>query len=551
MKGAGARAILDVLRDGGVEVVFTCPGSTEAAILDASIDYAIPRTILTTHESIAMAAADGYARATGMPAVAYLHANVGLANAVAHLHCAALAKSPVVILNGVKSTAIANRGGFTTAPYPAEYVRQHVKTDRVALRSDALAEETARALRIARTQPTGPVYLGLPQDLVEADVAIPMPDLARQGRPAAPRPSAEATAAAAALLAGARAIAIVAGSEIARAGAEDALLALAERLEAVVLLEDRRTIATNGVAATGPAFAGTYALANPAVRDCDLLFFAGMPSPMEFEPPQGPLAPAVPTIHLSVDAEAIGKIVPVDVGLVGDPRAALHDLLAALPAAAARPERAAYRAASVGAYAANAAAARAAARARQDESPIAVPALVELLATHLPDDCVVVGDPVTSGAAVLERLICGSRRTYHTTSGGSLGWGMAAALGFALAYPGRRIVSIIGDGVFQFGVQTLWTAAQLGLAITFVVIDNASYAAVRAAVKRYRGTNEGPFPASDLGGIDIAAVSRGFGAYAVRVERLQDLVSALDAAGAHAGPSVIDVHTDPHDTGPA
>jgi thiamine pyrophosphate-dependent acetolactate synthase large subunit-like protein len=128
---------------------------------------------------------------------------------------------------------------------------------------------------------------------------------------------------------------------------------------------------------------------------------------------------------------------------------------------------------------------------------------------------------------------------------------MASALGFALAYPARRIVSIVGDGVFQFGIQTLWSAAHLGLPITFVVIDNASYAAVRAAVKRYRGTSDGPFPASDIGGIDIAAAARGFGAKAWRVDRLQDLVSALDAAGAHAGPSVIDVHTDPHDTGPA
>ncbi len=550
MKGAGARAILDTLRDAGVDLIFTCPGSTEAAILDASSEYERPRTILTTHESIAVAAADGYARATGKPTVAYLHANVGLANGIAHLHCAQLANSPVVILNGTKSTVIANRGGFTTAPYPAEYVRQHVKSDRIALRSDALAEEVSRALRIASTEPAGPVYLGLPQDLVETDAAVPVRVAQSFPQPIA-RPSAEATAAAAALFAHAKRLVFVAGSELARNKASDAFIALADRLDAVVLLEDRRTIADSGVPASAPRYAGTYAPEHPAIAACDVLFFAGMPSPMEFEPSKKALVPTAAIVHASTDALAIGKVVPVDVGLVGSTAAMLADLSAALADVAVNADRAAFRNEAVAAHTERSRAARTRARKGENVEPIVVSALMAVLAEELPDDCIIVGDPVTSGAELIETVIGDSNRAYHTTSGGSLGWGMAAAIGFALAEPQKRIVSVIGDGVFQFGIQTLWTAASLGLPITFVVVNNASYAAVRAAIKRYRRSSAGPFPASDIAGIDIAMVARGFGALAFSVKNLRELPAALAAAGTHAGPCVIDVHTDSNDTGPA
>ena len=102
----GAAALFEVLRGWGVERVFTCPGSTEVAFLDASLRYPDVAVTLTTHESVAVAMADGYARVTGRPAVAYLHTNVGLANGLAHLGAARLARSPVVVLNGLKTTRI-------------------------------------------------------------------------------------------------------------------------------------------------------------------------------------------------------------------------------------------------------------------------------------------------------------------------------------------------------------------------------------------------------------------------------------------------------------
>ena len=193
----GAHAIFEVLRDWGVDLLLTCPGSTEAAVLDASRENPDMRTILVTHESIAVAAADAYGRLTGKPAVAYLHANVGLANGVAHLSCAALTRSPVVVLNGIKSTVIGNRGGFTTAPYMTDHVRQYTTYAKVALRSDGIADDLTRALAAATADPGGPVYLGLPQDLVEAQTPLTLPDAKRRRVASRRRPDPAAVALAA------------------------------------------------------------------------------------------------------------------------------------------------------------------------------------------------------------------------------------------------------------------------------------------------------------------------------------------------------------------
>ncbi len=120
-----------------------------------------------------------------------------------------------------------------------------------------------------------------------------------------------------------------------------------------------------------------------------------------------------------------------------------------------------------------------------------------------------------------------------------------------LALPEKRVVNVVGDGSFQFGIQALFTAKQLDLPITYIVVDNVAYAAVRAAVKRHRkGEREAEYPASDLHGPDIAAIARGFGATAETIDTIAALPAALERAFAASGPSVVVVKTDTHHTGP-
>lgn len=548
----GAHAIFDMLRDWQIDLLFTCPGSTEAAVLDASLDYPDVRVILTTHEAIAVAAADAYARVTGSPAVAYLHANVGLANGIAHLTCASNARSPLVVINGLKSTAIANRDGFTSSPFQQDYVRQLVKRSRVALRADGIPGDLSRTLAAAVAEPTGPTYLGLPQDLVEAAVAPAVPPAKRQRFAARRRPDPHDVATAAEHLAAGKAVTIVAGSEIAfRPEAQAALTALAERLQAPVLLEDRRTAQAAAIRGDHPAFAGAFALAHPAVAAADVLLYAGMGSFVEFEEARGPFQPASATIiHLCSDPAQIGKLAGVDVGLAANAELGLRDLYAAIGPVTSTA-RAAHTAAALAHYRAATDERRAAMRARYGETPIHPQVLAEALNDMLPRDCFVLNDAVTAGGYLAEAVIPDAAREHLASGGGSLGWGMGGAIGVQLARPGARVVNVVGDGSFQFGIQALFTAEQLRLPITFLVIDNVSYAAVRAALKRHRkGLREAPYPASDLRGPDIAAIARGFGAHAETVSRIADLRGALDRAFATTGPSVVVVKTDATHTGP-
>ena len=328
----GAHAIFEILRDWKIDLLFTCPGSTEAAVLDASLEYPDVRLILTTHEAIAVSAADGYARVSGRPAIAYLHANVGLANGIAHLTCAHNARSPLVILNGMKSTAIANRDGFTSSPFQQDFVRQLVKRSRVALKTDGIPGDLSRTLQAVIAEPTGPAYLGLPQDLVEGTVTTTLAPAKRRRFAARRRPDPDDLAAATECLAGGSAVTIVAGSEIAFcAGAQAALTALAERLQAPIVLEDRRTAQAAAIHGDHPAFAGTYALAHPAVAGADVLLYAGMSSFVEFEEQRGPFQPAsAQIVHLCSDPAQLGKLADVDIGLAANAELGLRDLFDAI-----------------------------------------------------------------------------------------------------------------------------------------------------------------------------------------------------------------------------
>src|SRR5690606_29793711 len=220
-KGTAAWAMLETLCAWGVDRIFVCPGSTEAAFLNASLAFPQIELVMGTHESAVLAAADGYARATGRPAVAYLHANVGLVNALGSLYTAQLARVPLVVLNGLKSRQVQASGGFTTSDYMRDYVRQHVKRAWSSLESAAIPQEVDRALALAASPPEGPVWLGLAQDLLEGEAEAPA-TIGPRGYPSGYAPDPEAVAAAAALLREARAPLLVAGGEVARRGAADA-----------------------------------------------------------------------------------------------------------------------------------------------------------------------------------------------------------------------------------------------------------------------------------------------------------------------------------------
>lgn len=120
---------------------------------------------------------------------------------------------------------------------------------------------------------------------------------------------------------------------------------------------------------------------------------------------------------------------------------------------------------------------------------------------------------------------------------------LGAALGVQLANPDDRVVAVVGDGVSQFGLPALWTAVRYGLPVTYVIVNNACYAAVRSGLRRYHGRahEEGRYPLTDIAGPHLARVAEGFGAHARRVTRRERLPAALRAAIDDPAVSVVEI----------
>ncbi|MHA6616705.1 thiamine pyrophosphate-binding protein [Pseudonocardia sp. DLS-67] len=563
MPRPAVEALLDVIRDWGVDRLFTCPGSTEAAVLDALVVRKDVELVLTTHEGVAVSMADGLARVTRRPAVAYLHANVGLTNGLSNLYAAQLAHSPVVVLNGVKASSIQAREGFTTARRTRDLVHQYVKSDWQSLTTAAIPEDVNRAFRTALSEPAGPVWVALAQDLLESTAEVSVPDVSSFRFDTRTAPSDGAVRAAAGLLAAAERPVLVAGSEVGRAGALGRLVTLAERLGAPVLHEDRRGFERPGFPTDHPHFRGQYEVGHPLVQGADLLVFLGARLFNEFEPARVPPLPAgVPIVHSHTDPRQVGMTYGVDAALVGDQALVLEALSAALPAVPPRavpaavppPPRApsgpggplselASESMSQGL--------REAPAERQRGRALSAVDVVDVVTESL-RGAAIVGDATTAGGILQQRAHQHTEDDYFVSSSGSLGWGMGAALGIATGMPHRRVAAVLGDGVFQFGMPALWSAARSGLPVTYVVMNNQSYAAVGAALRRFGGeaVERQHYPGVDIAGPRIADVSTAFGVPGKRVDTLTDLRECLEASKRVEHPTLVEVMTDPAEFGP-
>ncbi|WP_255945469.1 thiamine pyrophosphate-binding protein [Streptomyces odontomachi] len=550
-----ADAVLETLLAWDVRRVFICPGSTEAAFLDATLRHPEFEVVLTTHESVTVAMADGYARATGEPAVAYLHTHLGLANGLAHLDAARLAHSPVVVLTGLKPSSIQAHGGFTTLASTGDLARPFVKRAWQSSTADLIPEDLTQALRLATAEPSGPVWLGLSQDLMDAPCTAPVPPPGKHRITARTAPDPDRLRAVADLLAQARTPVIVAGAEAGRHGATADVLALAERIGAAVCHEDRTGFERSVVPTDHPRFAGSYAPGNPAVAGSDLLLFLGCRCFVEFETGRpSPVPPGATVVQTHTDPAELARVHGVDEALVGHESLIARGLLGLLPERPAAPARHAPAAATAPSQplpASRRGGTTHALEAVGEGRPATVAEVAAALAEVVDSRTTVVEDATTSEVALLGALPQTSPRSFLTSSSGSLGWGMGAALGYQLGAPDRHVVAVLGDGVFQFGPQALWVAARYRIPVTFVVINNGSYAAVAAALRRYGGLAErtGEYPGKDISGVDIAAVARGFGLDATRLHDPAELPAAVKQLSGR--PALIEVLTDPDDLGPA
>ena len=170
----------------------------------------------------------------------------------------------------------------------------------------------------------------------------------------------------------------------------------------------------------------------------------------------------------------------------------------------------------------------------------AAPVMQTLAETRDPASIVVEEAP-SSRRAMQTHLPILRSETFYTMDSGGLGWGMPAAVGVALGKPGTKIIALLGDGSSMYSIQALWSAAQLALPITFVILKNRRYAALPEFAPAFGFAPGEALPGTDLPGIDFVALARGQGCHGINVSRAQDLRGMLTDALQASVPTLVEV----------
>ena len=482
---SGRRAFLELLRQEGVEVIFGNPGTTELPLMDQLAVESLPRYVLALQEGAVMAMAGGYAQASGRLTAVNIHVAPGLGNALGMLYDAQKAGAPILVTAGQHDQSFSLTEPILWAELP-EIAQPFVKWAVEVRRLADLPRLLHRAAKTALAPPTGPVFLSIPGDILNAEAEI---DLGRPTRVASrQRGDAAAIEAAAKLIAASDHPVIIAGDAVAQADALAELVRLAEAIGAPVHLEGMDNTAP--FPSTHPLFRGPITRLAPQIRKTldqyDLLLSIGadlltMSLPSETEA----IPPALKIVHLDSDPWQLGKSFPAEVAILADPKAALPELSAAIAAAmsdAARSEAERRRIALGTAIAAERAALQARALAEAGKLPIRPLALWQAIGEMLPKDIVVV-DETLSSAPGLRQLIAGDdAKSFFGMRGGGIGWGLPAAVGVKLALPHRPVLALIGDGSAMFNCQALWTAAHERLAVVFLILNHGAYRILKQRV---------------------------------------------------------------------
>jgi benzoylformate decarboxylase len=548
---SGKRALLDLLKQEGVEVMFGNPGTTELPLMDAFATENELRYMLGLQEATVMAMADGYAQASGKLGVVNLHVAPGLGNAMGMLYDAQKAGTPILVTAGQHEQSFNTTEPILWADLPT-IARPLVKWAAEVHRLEDLPRLVHRAVKTALAPPTGPVFLSLPGDILRADADI---DLLAPTR-VAPRlrGDRDAVEAAAKILASAESPLIMAGDAVAQSRAHAELVELAELLGAPVYTEFVPNTAS--FPSSHPLFRGSMVRLAPEVRKIldqhDVLFSVGgdlftlsLPSPID------PMPRDITLIHLDVDAWELGKNYAPAVAILADPKGALPDIIAAVRERMTSGARARARerlAATSKAIAAEREALKAKARALAGASPVQPLALLHGIAETLPEDAIVVEEAISSAPGIRQLIRSDDPQSYFGLRGGGIGWGLPATMGVKVALPERPVVGLIGDGSAMYTCQGLWTAAHYQIDAVFVILNNTSYRILKQRLHAMRGLAE---QADSYVGmelidpkIDFVGLARSLGIKAERARTVHDTTDLLKSALNGGGAMLIDVELD-------
>ena len=555
MSYTGRQIFMDTLMAEGVRYVFGNPGTTELPLIDSLHDYPEIDYVLCLQEAVAVSMADAYALATDGVGVVNLHVAPGLGNGLGSVYNAWEGNSPLLVTAGQQDSRMRLREpmlGHDLVAMAAPLTKWSVEANH----ADELPLILHRAFKLARQAPSGPVFVSLPMDVMGQRTGNPpMPPSRLFTRNAADE---QGLAEAAAVLRSAKHPMIVCGDGVARGDAVAELVALSEAIGAPVhsdVLPARMNFPNRH-----PHFRGRMARDQAEIRswtnDADLILLIGG---QFFE--EVWFADAVPfpesarIIQIEATSASIGRNYRVDCGLAGDLKLTLAALVQRLPgghgaAGGHAAEAAARRAELARETARRQEAQRTRAARRTEHGAMSVATLMSELAGALPDEVVVAGEAITGTPDLLGSLDFRDRHDFMAPRGGGIGQGLPSAVALKLAHPERPVIAISGDGSALYTIQALWTAAHRRLPIVFLILNNGAYRVLKLNMDRYRGMVQLPgdrgYPYLDIDSprVDFVTVAAGFGVEGRRVEKVEEVAPAVEAAFSSGKPHLLDVMVD-------
>lgn len=546
----GRRVLMDGFVAHGVRHIFGNPGTTETPLLDSLPAYPQLQYIMALHEGVAVSAASFYAQAAGRPVVANLHVAPGLGNGIGALYGALKAASPVVVTAGQQDTRMRLANpllGHDLVAMAAPVTKWSVQIER----ADEIAPILRRAFKVATDAPQGPVFVALPIDVMEQETTVEAMAADKLWRATHPDPA--GIEALASLLLQSQNPVIIAGDDVARSGATEALVALTEAIGAPVWFEGLRHHAPFPTA--HPSYRGSLpgdaAQVRKALGEADLVLLLGGPF---FEDiwyaPGGHIPAGAAVVQIEPSAERLAFNNRLDAGVVGDMAVSLAALTAALAARAPQDYRLAAQRRRAG-LADLRAREKDAYRARVEKSwnrePSSMPRVTAELRRGLPENAVIVDESITASLDLARAFDYRGFGDYFGGRGGGIGQGLAGAIGVKVAVPDRPVVAISGDGSAMYSIQALWTAAHHRLAIVFVILANHEYRILKHNTDVWRqnfaaGTQH-PYQQMDLISpeFDFVRMAAGMGVEGVRIENADDIAPALQKAVAANRPYLVEI----------
>jgi len=537
----GKVAICEQLLADGITHVFGNPGTVEQGLLDELEAYGGFEYILTLQETVAAGVADGYARATQRPTLLQLHSGVGLGNGIGMLYQAMRGHAPIVCIAGEAGVKYESMDAQMASDLVA-MARPVTKWAARVTDSGSVVRMLRRAIKIAMTEPRGPVFLSLPMDVLDGETTEPVvPTVIPSTRTV---PTGDVVGQAAELLLGAKRPIMLIGDGVATSHAQAEVTAVAERLGADVWLVDS---SEPNMAASHPLLRGATGhmfgpVSRSEVQDADAVLIVGTyVFPEVFPELSSPFAQDAKIVHIDLNAYEIAKNHPVTLGIVADPRSTLSALLGALDVVGTDEDKAA------------GAARLAARRAEPQKAPpgenSVMAAFLTEVAARVPEDVMVFDEALTASPLVGHYLPANLPGHNFITRGGSLGVGFPGAVGIKIAHPDKTVIGFSGDGGSMYTYQALWTAVRYDVGAKFVVCHNKKYELLNVNIDQYwkdAGIPAHKHPtAFDLAapGIDFVGLAKAFGANGCRLEKVEDAAECAEAMLSTPGPFLVDVNT--------